>query len=364
MNSNRIRSVYFAMSITNSIQTIQQHSPDDRKTLLGFLLSYKMKLVIELFWKRGIKINRKIKKYKLAACIKMLLDTDKIDLNDIFSILIELEGWGRQQIYLYKFKGGNTLQNQWLDKDWVESHLKQNGMDETFNAIHPITTSNQSPLFSIDRGSIRFIWVQNRITAIREESRDPVPPEFKPNEESTAFERIIYRAYRETVVRDITSFEWNVKSGEVMLMIRKLTGTDYKAVHDKILSELADILPINDFQPLSISKLVKNLNLANNDEVMIRKAEFKSIDNNGTILVASGNQKDVSEDRILEQSRIGFIKDVNGLRSNIRWKVNEKKNIGIELYAKKSGDQRIGITSQELEKDVRHVLRRIRTYCT
>ena len=354
------------MSISNPTG-FPEGSPEERNLLLRFLLSHKNELVVNQLRCRNpkIKVLRGLTQANLRIRVEELLDTGEISLDDIVAILNKLEGWGQQQIYLYRFNDSETLRNQWLNKDWGQ-HFEENNMADIFNAIRPLAAPNELTLITVeypqDRESIRFIWAQNRSETAREESKDPDPGAWGDNTGSM-LERIILRAYRETMARDITSFEWNIKSGEAMLMIRKLSGREYKEVHDKIWLELKNIIPVDDFQQLSISKLIKNLNLDNTDEVIIRKATFKSMDNDGTILVASGNQEDAFEDHVLERTRTGFIEDVNGLRSNIRWKINKKKDIGIELYARKSGDQRIGISAQELEEDIRYVLQRIRTYC-
>ncbi len=355
------------MSNGNSTYPNEPYFPEDRNILLGSLFLFKKVLIAQQFNKRGIPLSWRARKTSMRRAVESEIDRGKLDLDKIHEILIELEGWGRQQIYLYKFTGGKTLQNQWLDKAWVKSKIEKNGMREVFNVTRPITSLKQSPLYTINyqqaEGRIRFIWIQNRTTLTREELEDPPYPEFAPNRDSTALDRLILRAYRETKVRDVTSFEWDITTGEAMIMIRKLRGTKYKIERDKLLSELKGILPIVDFKRLSVSKLINNLRHI--EEVVTTQLDLRPLSiASGRLLMVTGNRQDVESDPqysdILRNYRDGF----TGRTAPIRWQPKRNHQIGMYLYAKKEDDHRIAINSQETEEDVRHVLRRIRTYCS
>lgn len=351
-------------SITQTHEN-QQYDPRDRNILLGLLFSHKIKLIVEMLRRRDIRIRRRITESDLRSQVEELLDDGEISLGVIVEILNELEGWGRQQIYLMKFNGGQTLKHQWLDRSWVENHMREQRLLDIFNITRPIATPDEPTLISIEYSEveqrIRFVWVQKRTTVERDEDSDPPPDEFHFGRNSS-LERIIYKAYREITVRGIISFDWDIRSDEAMIMIRKLTGTDYAKVRDEILAELTPILPILDFHMQSISAVITRLD--RNDEVTRKSLEYKTVNNAGRLSVSSGNQQDVFADDVLEQARTEIINDVTGLSGNIKWKVTSKKHITIELYGKKADDQRIGISAQELQEDIRYVLRRIRTYCT
>ena len=343
------------------------YSPEDRDIVLGSLFLYKKILIARQFNTRGIPLRWQATKAKMRRAVESEIDRGKLNLDKIHEILIDLEGWGRQQIYLYKFTGGSTLQNQWLEKDLVENKIEKYGMREAFNVTRPITSLDQSPLYTIKyqqaEGRIRFIWVQNRTTLTREEMEDPPYPEFAPNTDSTALARLILRAYRETLVRDVASFEWNINTGDAMIMIRKLRGTKYKDEREKIRSDLKQILPIADFRRLSISKLINNLRHI--EEVVTTKLDLRSLSNaDGRLLMSTGNRNDVESDpqysEILRNYRGGF----TGRTAPVSWRMSRDHRIGMFLYAKKDDDHRISINSQESEEDVRHVLQRIRPYCS
>ena len=304
----------------------------------------------------------------LRKHIEFLLDIGTIDLNDVVAVLTEIEGWGRQQIYLYKWNGGITLRDQWLDPEWVERRFEQNGLSEIFNTTRPITESNSSSsLFTIqyphNKGTIRFVWVQNRSSFKRLKSKDPQPPDFEPGEDGTSLQqRIVLHAFLETIVRDVTSFEWDIKSGEAMIMIRKLRGVKYADVRNRIESELADIVPIKDFERLRTSKLIDNLDDV--EDIIRPRMDYRSLYNPDDIVsFKSGRRQDIYSNPIIALIRQEYKDDFNGYGGFSQWKIDNSKYIGVDLYAKKQDDHRIGIRSEELEKDVRHVLQRIRPHC-
>lgn len=353
-------------SNSNTAPSNEKYLPKDRDILLGSLFLYKKKLIAKQFNKIGIPLRWQPTKAKMRRAIESQIDSGRLDLDKIHAVLVELEGWGRQQIYLYKFIGGTTLRNHWLDYDWVKSSIQDSGMGELFNITRPITSSNRSPLYTIQydqaERSLRFLWVQNRTKVTREELEDPPYPEFAPNRDSTALDRIILRAYRETLVRDVTSFDWDINTGEAMIMIRKLSGTKYKDERDKVLSDLKKIIPVADFRRLSISNLINNLRGI--EDVVMPKVKLRSFSNATDVLsLASGAKNDLSSNPSFKNILQTHKEDFTGIDSFVRWKIRKNQHIGIDLKAVKEDDHRIAIRSQEMEEDVRLLLQRIRTHC-
>jgi len=239
-------------------------------------------------------------------------------------------------------------------------------MGEVFNITRPITSLNQAPLYTIrydqEEGIIRFIWVLNRTKITREELEDPPHPEFAPNDDLTALDRVILRAYRETLVRDVTSFDWNIITGEAMISIRKLRGTKYKDERDKILSNVKKIIPITDFRRLSISSLINGLRGI--EDVVMPKVKLRSFsDAKDTLSLTRGTKNDLSSNPSFKNILQTHKEDFTGIDSFVRWKIRNNQHVGIDLYAVKEDDHRIAIRSQETEEDVRLLLRRIRTHC-
>ena len=355
------------MNNSNSSHANEQYSPEDRDILLGSLFLYKKKLIAKQFNKIDIPLRWRPTKSMMRRAIESEIDRGRLGLEKVHEVLVELEGWGRQQIYLYKFTGGTTLRNHWLDYDWVERKIQEDGLGDVFNIARPITSLDQSPLYTIRydqaEGILRFIWILNRTKVSREELEDPPYPEFAPNQDSTALDRIILRAYRETVVRDVTAFDWNINTGEAMITIRLLRGTNYRDERVKILAELKKIVPVADFRSLSISKLINNLRGI--EEVVMPKVKLRSFSNANDVLSLSRSKKnDLSANPSFKNILQTHREDFTGINSFVHWKIRDSQQIGIDLDAKKQDDHKIAIRSQETQEDVRLLLRRIRTYCT
>ena len=349
-----------------SITPLSKYTPEDRDVLLGSLFLYKKVLIAKQFNKIGVPLRWQPTKAIMRRAIESEINRGKLNLDQIHEVLVEIEGWGRQQIYPYKFVGGTTLRDQWLDYDWVERHILDNDMGEVFNVTRPITALSQSPLYTIrykqGEGILRFIWVLHRTSSKREELQDPPYPDFAPNQDATALDRIILRAYRETLVRDVTSFDWNINTGEAMIMIRKLRSTKYKDERDKIISDLQKIVPIADFRRLRISNLINNLRGI--QDVVMPKVKLRSFSDAKDVLsLTRGTKSDLSSNPTFKNILQTHNEDFTGIDSFVRWKIRTNQHVGIDLYAVKEDDHRIAIRSQETEEDVRLLLRRIRAHC-
>ncbi len=327
------------------------------------LLNHSNRLIVDSLKKHNVDLPSVRTKGRMRDHIKRQLDIGIIDIDRIVAALIELEGWGRQQIYLYEWNGGQAMKGQWLNRVWVERHFQDLGLDDVFNSQRPISAADETNLFTIsypqNSQKIRFVWVQNRSKLKRTEEEDPVPPAFEISPERTHWQRRILHAYLEMVVRDVTTFEWDIVSGEAMLMIRKFKGTDNIAVRDNIEAELDDVLPIEDFSRVRMSKVINNLD--DIEDVIRPRVDYRPLSNpNIRMTIAGGFTDDVLSDPKIQQIRHEHRDDFNGYGGFSKWKIDNKKYVGIDLYAKKEHDHRIGIRSEELEKDVRRVLQRIR----
>ena len=339
----------------------------ERENVLAFLISHKKKLVADGFRERGHRVNWRSRKKQIHSAIEMLLDTGIISLSEVFLILLELEGWGNQQIFLYKFKGGEALREQWLDGDRVKDCLTKAGLGDIYNSTRPLPEIKDRRLFTVrhdrEKGRIRFVWVEH-VTTTRWEKSIPDDPksDFKIIASGSKMERLILRTYRESIVRGITSFEWNIRSCEAMVMIRKLRRTKYATERNTIVNELAKALPISDFRPLSISKLINNLD--DIPDVIREKIRYRALSDPETkISYETGYKKDLFANPIIQEHRQAYQSGVTGDSNFSRWKIGRNKCVGIDLCAERENDHRIGIPSQQSEEDVRRVLQRIRPHC-
>lgn len=355
------------MMTNSNISNGNQHFPlENPDMVLESLFGHTRRLIVDGFKKHKIDLPTVRTKQKIREHTQRQLYEGIVDLNRIIAVLIEIEGWGRQQIYLYKWKGGESLRNQWLDHHHVENRFRQLNLLNVFNNTRPITEQRESSLFTVKypkgSGKIRLIWVQNRASIARSSDKDPEPPEFEVSADGTCWQRTVLRAHIETIVRDVTTFEWDIASCEAMIMIRKLKGTKYKPVRDEIETELADIVPMVDLETVSMSKLINNLD--NIEDVIRPKLRYRPLnDPDITVTFARRNKKDVLSNPLIQGMRKIGREDFNGYGGISFWPVGNGRYVGMDLYAMKESDHRIGIRGEQLEKDVRRVLQRIRVHC-
>ena len=236
----------------NSGQQLPKESPE---MVIESLLKHSNRLIVAGCTKHNLDLPRVRTKENIRNHIKRQLDIGIIDINRVVAALVEVEGWGRQQIYLYNWIGGESWKKQWKDRTWVESHMRDLGLEYVFNRHRPISADSESDLFTIsypqNSQRIRFIWVQNRSKLKRIEDEDPEPPNFDISPDGSQWQRTILHAYREMVVRDINVFEWDIVSCQAIIMIRKLKGTKYLEVCNSIKSKLASIIPIVRFRTIT-----------------------------------------------------------------------------------------------------------------
>ena len=339
----------------------------ERENILAFIMSHNKKLIADGFRKRGHRINWRSRKKQIRTAIEMLLNTGRIRLSEVFLILLEIEGWGNQQIFLYKFSGGNALREQWLDNDRVKQELGKSGLGDMYNATRPLSEIKDRQLFTVrhdqDQGTVRFIWTEHLTTTQWDKSIPDNPiSDFKIIASGSKIERAILRTYRESIVRGITSFEWNIKSCEAMVMIRKVRRREYATERNTILAELAKVIPISDIRPLSISELINNLDEI--PDVIREKVRDRALNDPYTkFTYETGHMRDIFANPLVQERREAFRTGVTGDSGFSRWKIGRRNYVGIDLYAERGDDHRIGIRSQQSEEDVRRVLQRIRPYC-
>ena len=352
----------------------------ERTVLLRLLFNHKRELIIEGVRERGHNIRRSLSVTDLRAEIEAALDTGQLNLGDLAQILNRLEGWGNQQVYLYEFTGGEAVQEDWLSQTWVEQRFRQLNRLSLLNTTRPIVLPERATLVGVgyfrDRVSnqqhIRFVWVEKRISTERASEYDVaaqqlVTPGMLPLNDGAAVERIVFQAFREITVRGIIAFDWNIESNAALLTIYKFTGAIYKNIRDERLTELNRFLPTRYFRSVPVTSVVTQIR--NSTEAIRRELAFQSLNNEGRLAISSGNDDDLFDDATLNQAHAGVATQLTGLSGSLRWKLptwapNHRHEMGIEIYGRYADDQRIGIAAQHTEEDVRHVLQRIRTYCT
>ena len=339
---------------------------------LSSLFQRNKELIIKLVNNREIEdvqFPKSISKTDLRDQLEDLLEKGILLDSDIASIVEQLQGWGHQQIYLYRVNIDETELPRWLGGEYVESRFKVANLLDIFNRARPVDSADELSLFeckySQHDGHMRFKWAEV-VGALDRRAEDDIKKPFTLNEDGTRIERMVYHAFLESYAQDISTFEWDIQEKIAVFMIRKQSNRSYKDVRDQMIEDLKHLLPIEPkmrkFVPLELRKLLRNLD--DNEEIHKRRLRFESTHNRGKITLSSGDIQDIFADEILLQAYNSFVADADRLGGSVSWPLEGRKPIGVYIQARDQDDQRIGIAAQALEEDIRSVLQGIKRNST
>jgi hypothetical protein len=315
--------------------------------VLNYLLSHKMAFTQGFLRTRGLPFSGT--KAKLRERLEGYLSDGRLDAPDLVRLLNEIEGWGNQHIYLYK--GADQLIEPWLKEGSVRERLADLGLADLFNRQRPLVLPEETTLSSIEwtPERVRFVWVEKRQW------------EERASEEDIEEEGMVWRAYRINVSRSLIAFDWDLISGHAMLMIQRLPrGTKYHPIRDRFEKELEPIVGLSWFEQVRVSRAIQRIQAS--DEVRRRQLAYQTQRGGKVTFTSAGRSRDTSTDPDLKRAGRA-LSGTAGLLGNFYW-LSVQGKLGRELHTKLyASDQRIGIFGEHQERDVRHVLSRIRHYC-
>ena len=155
-----------------SNEVFSQRNPN-----LSSLFQRNKELIIKLVNNREIEdvqFPKSISKTDLRDQLEDLLEKGILLDSDIASIVEQLQGWGHQQIYLYRVNIDETELPRWLGGEYVESRFKVANLLDIFNRARPVDSADELSLFeckySQHDGHMRFKWAEV-VGAFRQKSR-------------------------------------------------------------------------------------------------------------------------------------------------------------------------------------------------
>ena len=336
------------------------------------LLARPTELVVELLHRyRDIELPKSISKDRLRKKLNDFVRGNVLRLTDLEEMLRESRRWGHQQVYLLQFRGSDTemrdWSKQWSDEQWARKRFKAANLSDIFNNERIVEPSDSPKLFKfehcLDEGMLRLLWVERTSTLTRIEDAGDELPTFEPSVDGTSRERIVRLTFRETEAREVSSLELVIAKGTATFLIRKLTGRNYRQVRDSMISDLEEVLRIEDlFEPVPLRKLMQRIHLV--ADMNQRWKKYQSASGRGTATLASGSQDDLFEDTVLKEIAASLEEGADATGVSLAWPVQYRGHLGLVVYARFEGDQRIGIEALALEADVRHALQEVRIYST
>lgn len=354
--------------LNDNIENRELPEETQRELLLTYLTSHKMIYIQDFLKERDLPYS--YRKSELPEKLTEYLNDGEFDLSDLVELLNTIEGWGKQQIYLYNAPG--ALSEKWRNPAFVRQKLKDAGyldlLNQSKSLILPVEPTLSTIQFNEENGTIRFIWIERRTWRVRLPGEDRIESATENDlPDSLMQDQIVWQAYRVRMARGLIVFEWNLNTNDAMMLIQQLpSGRKYKALRDQFEGYLRQFFDIDSFEKMRLSSALPGIETSG--ETRRQHMTFRSKDNRGKIAVTSPRKDyDVfDDDAVVNRARTAVGDDATGLLGNFHWLENGGRpdtEVYTQIYGEDDDDQRVGILAEHTEQNVRHVLSRIRHYC-
>lgn len=321
--------------------------------VLDYLFAHKMTFMQDFL--RVHELSFSGSKSQLRQRFEEYLTGGLIQGETLITLLDRIEMWGRQHIYLYK--SPDHALNSWKNEEEIRERLSDLGLIDFFNQARPLSLPPGTALSSIEwsKESLKIIWVSSHQYEYREKNRDIIE------------ENMIWKAYAVKKARRLTIFDWDLISGDAMLMIQSVPkGTNYKssqydAIRREFEEKLEPIIHISQFRQIPVGQAIKKIRKSSEvrrqwlayDTPLGGRAEFKVLEIGGDTVSDPALAR---ADNALGDHRVGWLGD-------FYWNP-VKGSLDNELHTRIFAfDKRIYILGQSTEREVRYAISRIRSYC-
>lgn len=287
------------------------------------------------------------KKDELRTRVEEAVASGAISADDLVSLLDSIEGWGNQHVYLYSSPPGE--QRIWKDETKARQRLKDGGAVSLLNHRRPLALPDKPTLSTVEwsKSHVRFVWVEKREW------------EMRLSDEDVQEDGILYKAYRHQVSRGITTFDWNLLTGDAALMIQRLpSGEKYDEIRIAYEQELERFVKVSDFTRVRARRSIRKLEKSK--ETLNRQLHDETPGGGKAAFTSRGRKSDVNADKDLKKSRTALGTRTVSVLGNFYFLEklpHIERNIHIKVYSK---DQRVAIFGECLEEEVIYVLSRIR----
>jgi hypothetical protein len=326
----------------------RKHNTVDQDIALDLLLGHKADFVRSFLEENGIPVSGT--KSQLRDRLEEALGSGRVGVGDIVEHLDEIEGWGNQHVYLYRAPEG--LLPTWRSDASVRNILRAAKKVSLLNAHIPLALPEETTLSKVawSPKRARFVWITTRTWEDRLEDDD---------EREGAR---IWKAYEERSARGVLAFDWDLQSGDAMLMIERLpSGNDYEEVRTAMVKELKPLLDLSVFSLVEVGRAIQPIEKSN--EVLSRSVALRSQRGTKVSFTSRSRKRDAFDrDPDAQRSRQSLGDNVAGDTGNFYWKKAGAltEDLHSTIYAK---DSRVGIFGQRREEEVTHVIQRIRHHC-
>lgn len=314
---------------------------EETQYLLDLLLSHKKEHVQGVLGQPHVRT-----KAELRALLQQGIDEGALSGAALLALLQRIEGWGDQHVTLYRAPA--SVSARWMDQTFAVSSLQRQGIEQYLHAANVV----RRPQGQLDLSSVtwtadhlRLVWVSGALHEERVPERDRCEGE------------IALRAYRVRVSRRLAAFDWNLVSGDSMLMIQRMPSAKaYAKIRELVRQQLEPMIPLDQFALVRVSRAIRRIERA--AEVRCRQVSYLTARGDRLVYMSADRNHTLAVDPDKERNR-GLLA---GLMGDFYWP-NTAGLPSTEVHFKIRGaDQSIVFFGQYDEKDVRYVLSRIRRY--
>lgn len=339
------------MTMTSDLSTTEDGrmpsltpATDDAQGLLDLLLAHKSQFIREFLAQHDLPHSGA--KAALRARLQQGLDANTWQQADLQRLLETVEGWGNQHVTLYQAPAGPS--RQWMDEATAHATLARLGLDSLLNARRSAQPPAELTLSSVswtpDR--LRVGWVQGQTS----EERLP--------EQDVHQDSIVLRAYRVSTSRWVYTFDWDLLTGQAVLMIPRLPSTrQVQRMRARLAHELKPLVDLDLFTLVRVNLAIRRIELSG--EARCRQVRYETSHGSRLELTSPAPAQAVAVDPAME--RVGAILpgQASGLLGDFFWP-SSSRPVGREVHTKIYGlDQRVAFIGETTEGDFRYVLSRI-----
>jgi len=173
---------------------------------------------------------------------------------------------------------------------------------------------------------------------------------------------IHYKAFEIKHKRGVCYLDWDLITCEAALLIHQMPTNIYSQLKTELLQDLSRVLETAALEPVSLVSLIGNLEKS--VEVTRRNLHFLSVRDTQIDFRSRDRYADAMLDPTAKRARKAMGNDVVSDRGQFYWTANAcslERPIPMRVYQR---DNRFSIHGECTEEEVRHVLARVRHYCS
>jgi len=321
----------------------------DVDRLVDYVFAHRSAAIRAFLKEEGLKVSGS--KDDLRNRIRQAIADGSIVASGLVNLLDTIEGWGNQHIYLYQAPDGET--KIWKSEARVRKRLQKIGQEELLNRRRPLVLPDEPTLSAVEwtKDRVRFIWVEKREWELRRGDLDL----------AVDGNGIHFKAYEHKVARGITSFDWNLATGEAALMIQRLpSGERYDEIRQRYEETIEDAVHVSNFIRRDVRKAIHKIE--ESKEASKRQVAIETQRGGRASFTSQSRKADVFADPDLKKSRKAMGKTASVL-GNFYWleaAPHLERRLHVKLYAT---DQRMALFGECTEAEVKYVLSRVCYHC-